>query len=259
MAHYNELQETIFEDSFSTDRHEYDARRIINSPNKQLTGYEKASTLGNSDKYKQFQNLQNVKNKTVVQKNFEGFNIPIIDNLDYALGKAKTVCKSCHFHGNDNIILIFRSMEILMDSVGDGSDSSRHHKFSPIYIPVDIVSKLYKFNTKDLLKLLFDHVKFNKNSSVKLDYNKLRAHLEEHSKSHPKVTEFSEPEMGVIKTSYMCQDTDYGVTIKYPYLEYHNSYKKAVIVRPLITENDFKIFFKTPVLLSKEWPSFALK
>jgi hypothetical protein len=259
MSPYKELQETILENPISTYGHAYDAQSIINSPHNQITDHEKFGTLSQAGEDKQYQQLYNGNNKTVVQKHYESNIIPKIDNLDYALGKAKTVCKSGYFHGNDNVILIFRSMEILMDSSGDGSGTSKHHKFSPIYIPVDIVSKLYKFNTKELLKLLFDHVSFNKNSSVKLDYNRLRAHLEEHSKINLNKEEFAEPEKGVIKTSYMYQDTDYGVTIKYPYLEYHNSYKNAIIIRPLITEDDYKLFFKTPVLLNTEWPTFALQ
>ena len=42
-------------------------------------------------------------------------------------------------------------------------------------------------------------------------------------------------------------------------MEYHNSYKSAVIIKPLIMEDEYKLFFKTPVLLTTEWPSYALK
>ena len=152
-------------------------------------------------------------------------------------------------------------MEILMDSSMEGSSSSnKTKKLNPVYIPVDIVRKLYKFNTKELLKLLFDHVSFTKNSNVKLDLLKMREHLdhlEERNKNKNK--EFIQPESGIIKTSYMANDVDYGVTIKYPYLEYQNSYKNATVIRPLITEEDYRLFFKTPILLSAEWPGYALK
>lgn len=57
----------------------------------------------------------------------------------------------------------------------------------------------------------------------------------------------------------MYQELDYNVEIKYPYLEYHNTYKSVVITRPLITEDDYNIFFKTSLLLSTEWPMYALK
>ena len=83
--------------------------------------------------------------------------------------------------------------------------------------------------------------------------------LNESSKSLQNVKEFVQPEGGIIKTSYMYQDLDYNVEIKYPYFEYHNTYKSVVITRPLITEDDYALFFKTTVLLSTEWASYALK
>lgn len=121
------------------------------------------------------------------------------------------------------------------------------------------MSKLYKFNTKELLKLLFDHVSFSKSSNVRLDLNKLREYLDGYKQKYPDLKEFQQPDTGIIRTSYMYQDLDYDVTIKYPYLEYHNSYKNAVIVRPLIMEEDYNLFFKTLILLSTDWPSYALK
>ena len=126
-------------------------------------------------------------------------------------------------------------------------------------IPVDIISKLYRFNTKELLKLLFDHVSISKNSIVKIDLINLRESLEKVNKDLRVNIEFIQPENGIIKTSYLVQDCDYDVTIKYPYLEYHNSYKNTMVIRPLITEEDFKMFFKTSILLTTEWPEYALK
>jgi hypothetical protein len=149
-------------------------------------------------------------------------------------------------------------MEILMDS-NVGQTSVRKKKLNPIYIPVDVVSKLYRFDTKELLKLLFDHVSFTKSSNVKLDLTKLREHISKVLDNGAKKVEFNEPESGIIKTNYMSNDVDYSVTIKYPYFEYHNWHKNTIIVRPLITEDDYKLFFKTPVLLSTEWPGYALK
>lgn len=178
-------------------------------------------------------------------------------NLDYALSKAKTVAKSGYFHGEDNVILIFRSMEILIDCYEDENLLNKKKSFSPIYIPVDVVRKLYRFSTKELIKILFDHVSFTKTSSIKFDLNKLRNYLVDCVKQNMK--EFVPLESGVIKTSYMYQDCDYNVTIKYPYLEYHNSYKSLVVIRPLITEEDYSLFFKSLLLLSTEWPTSALK
>lgn len=148
-----------------------------------------------------------------------------------------------------------------MDSAQEGRDSDKKvKKLSPLYIPVDVVRKLYKFNTKELLKVLFDHVSFTKSSNVKLDLGKLREHLDKlGAKKNYENVEFFQPESGIIKTSYMSQDIDYGVTIKYPYLEYQNSYKGASVIRPLITEEDYRLFFKTPILLSADWPAYALK
>ena len=57
----------------------------------------------------------------------------------------------------------------------------------------------------------------------------------------------------------MYQDVDYTVTIKYPYLEYHNTYKNVIVTRPLITSDDFKLFFKSAILLTVDWPMYALK
>lgn len=100
--------------------------------------------------------------------------IIIIENIDFALSKAKTVTKSSYFHGNDNIILIFRSFEILISCYEDENLLNRKKKFSPIYVPVEVAAKLYRFNTKELLKVLFDHITFSKNSSIKLECNKLK-------------------------------------------------------------------------------------
>lgn len=150
-------------------------------------------------------------------------------------------------------------MEILMDAGTSQSSSNKQKKLNPIYIPVDVVNKLYRFDTKELLKLLFDHVSFTKNSYVKLDLLKLREHITQIIQSGKKNSEFLSPESGIIKTNYMSNDVDYSVTIKYPYFEYHNSYKNTIVVRPLITQEDFKLFFKTPVLLSTEWPGYGLK
>lgn len=187
------------------------------------------------------------------------FNTWCLENLDYALSKAKTVAKSGYFHGNDNVILIFRSMEILINCTEGESLQNRQKKFTPLYIPIDVVNKLYRFNTKELLKLLFDHMSFSKNSSAKLDYKKLRAYLEGVCQKGIKTPDFISPESGVITTSYMFQECDYNVTIKYPYLEYHHSYKNMVIIRPLIMEEDYNLFFKTLILLSTDWPAYALK
>lgn len=125
-------------------------------------------------------------------------------NLEFALSKAKTVAKSGYFHGNDNVILTFRSMEILIECEGDDNEL-KQRKFSPIYVPVDIVYKLYRFNTKELLKLLFDHVTFSKNSSVRMDLNRLRMYLEEYSKKS-NGPEYMTPEDGRLRTSYMYQN-----------------------------------------------------
>jgi hypothetical protein len=150
-------------------------------------------------------------------------------------------------------------MEILINCTEGESLQNRQKKFTPVYIPVDVVNRLYRFNTKELLKLLFDHMSFSKNSSAKLDYKKLRAYLESLRQKNAKNPEFVTPESGVITTSYMFQECDYNVTIKYPYLEYHNSYKNVVIIRPLIMEEDYNLFFKSLILLSTDWPSYALK
>lgn len=137
--------------------------------------------------------------------------------LDVILGKAKTVTKTLHFHGNDNIVLVFRSMEVFCVK-DDQNAASRSAKLKPIYIPVDLMSKLYRYSAKELLKTLFYHINFSKNGEIKLDYEKLKATLDESSKASSNVNEFVEPENGVISTSYMYNDTDYIVTIKYPYL-----------------------------------------
>jgi hypothetical protein len=126
-------------------------------------------------------------------------------------------------------------------------------------VPVNIVSKLYKFNTKELLKLLFDHITFKNNSTVKLDLSRLQKWLDEKSRFSSNILDFNQPESGIIKTSYMFQDIDYDVTIKYPFLEYQNPYKNAIISRSLIYEEDFQTFFQTPILLSTDWPAVALK
>lgn len=149
-------------------------------------------------------------------------------------------------------------MEILMDSSGQ-AQTQRRRKMNPIYIPVDIVSKLFRFDTKELLKLIFDHVSFTKNSNVKLDLDKLREDISRIILGGRKDREFLDPESGIIKTNYMSNDVDYSVTIKYPYFEYHNSYKNTTVIRPLITQEDFKLFFKTPILLSTEWLGYGLK
>jgi hypothetical protein len=179
------------------------------------------------------------------------------DFLDQALSKAKTVAKTGYFHSNDNIVLMFRSMEVFCSK--DDANSAKNAKSSPIYIPVDLVAKLYRFNTKDLLKTLFEHINFTSSGSINLDYPKLKIALDSSSKLFIAKNEFCTPESGVIRTSYMYQDLDYTVTIKYPYLEYHNNYKNVVVARPLITEDDFKLFFKSAVLLSTNWPMLALK
>jgi hypothetical protein len=211
------VQESILEDPNSSDRmREQESSRganmaNINSPLKQNDEYHK-SVIKSPETVKKMQQLHNARTRTIVQKHSENPVSENTENLEYALSKAKTVCKSGYFHGNDNIILIFRSMEILMSSSGENKK-----KFSPIYVPVDIVNKLYRFNTKELLKLLFDHVSFNKNN-VKLDLNKLRTYLQERINKTKDTNEFLHPESGVIKTSYMANDNDYGVTIKFPYL-----------------------------------------
>lgn len=266
LSNYGNVHETIFEAPSSSERNRIQEKnlsmQVLKSPQKQIKTYEQK--LANmqkdvSDKNSSMQFIHNSKTKTVIQKHKEDPASQTTENLDYALSKAKTVAKSGYFHGNDNIVLVFRSMEILMNQSGSSDASGRQKKFSPIYIPVDVVNKLYKFNTKELLKLLFDHVTFSKNSNVRLDLNKFRGYLDDYQKSHPHAVDFNTPESGVIKTSYMFQDQDYEVTIKYPYLEYHNSYKNAIIIRPLIIEEDYNLFFKTLILLSTDWPAYALK
>jgi hypothetical protein len=87
----------------------------------------------------------------------------------------------------------------------------------------------------------------------------LQSALDSSSRQKTHSWEFFQPENGIIKTSYMFQDCDYNVAIKFPYLEYHNTYKNVVVVRSLTTEDDYKTFFRTPILLSTEWAAYALK
>jgi hypothetical protein len=47
---------------------------------------------------------------------------------------------------------------------------------------VNIVSQLYRFKTKELLKILFDNISFKKNSTVKLDLEQLQSALDSSSR-----------------------------------------------------------------------------
>lgn len=109
------------------------------------------------------------------------------DYLDNALSSAKTVYKTGYFHANDNIVMIFRSMEVFCAKDEAGTKGA---KSNPIYIPVDLVAKLYRFNTKDLLKTLFEYISFSNNGSISLDYTKLKSALDQTSKFTAHKNEF---------------------------------------------------------------------
>ena len=268
------INETVFEDPLGTERSQkndqyYHNVKLVGSSTKQ--GVQASGTFSHqspaeTDSLKKI--IPEPRSRAVIQKYMDNVDSSSNylnnheksqnqDYLDIALGKAKTVSKTSYFHTNDNVMLIFRSMEVFC--VKDDLDSKHHSKSSPIYIPVDLIAKLYRFNTKQLLKTLFDYIKFSKTGSITLDYAKLKSALGIMKDNDPNVKEFCAPESGVVRTSYMYQDIDYSVTIKYPYLEYHNNYKNIVVTRPLITEDDFKLFFKTAIMLTMDWPAFALK
>lgn len=83
------------------------------------------STLNNSPlNANKFKNMVSTsKSKTIVKKHFESVDshqgqenpndmYQKQDYLDLLLSKAKTVTKTSYFHLNDNVVLVFRSMEV---------------------------------------------------------------------------------------------------------------------------------------------------
>lgn len=52
------------------------------------------------------------------------------------------------------------------------------------------MARLYRFNTKELLKVLFDYISFSNEGTISLDYIKLKTDLGETAKKSKSLKEF---------------------------------------------------------------------
>ena len=142
------INETVFEDPLGTERSQkndqyYHNVKLVGSSTKQ--GVQASGTFSHqspaeTDSLKKI--IPEPRSRAVIQKYMDNVDSSSNylnnheksqnqDYLDIALGKAKTVSKTSYFHTNDNVMLIFRSMEVFC--VKDDLDSKHHSKSSPIY------------------------------------------------------------------------------------------------------------------------------
>ena len=185
-------------------------------------------------------------------------------------------------------------MEIIV-STGD------HWKYNPIYVPMKIARLLYrvpKSQEHELVRLLFENVKHNEKlrqfelseQQLELATELLLKRLDQEGKitfvsddvKHPddlmsKVSmERSEQSQctltshipgtsevrSPISTSYLSNNSELSIKINFPSVEYTNSRKKVIVVKPMTSaefDNFLSAYLDDPSEFEVEWPFDALK
>ena len=201
------------------------------------------------------------------------------------LEEMKPVLRKSFQHESNNVVLVFKSMEIVI--------TSGLRSFSPIYVPINLVRQMYQIpqtQEHELVKLLFENVKTTADGkNFEIQREKLAADLEVLVKrlkteaplaANPRITRENSLERELpnsrgkvsfvqvnskvdpavrkpISTSYLQEGVELSIKINFPRVEYLSS--NSILVYRTLTLAQLEQFFHHSTGFDPFWPSRALR